>query len=205
MTNHLKKALFDKTMAIIAIIALSPVFLILCILVPVFSWGPPFYRQKRIGQFGKQFDIYKFRSMVHNAEQTTGPVIAQHADERITKIGRVLRRTHLDEIPQLFNVLKGDMSLVGPRPERPFFVDQFMNMNADYSRRLQVKPGLTGLAQIKETYDASFEDKLKYDLSYINNLSLWLDIKIIVMTFFYILNKRVHHKDTNKYRHSEPF
>jgi lipopolysaccharide/colanic/teichoic acid biosynthesis glycosyltransferase len=129
--------------------------------------------------------MYKFRTMVDGAEAETGPVWAQKADRRVTPLGRLLRRLRLDEIPQLWNVLRGDMSLVGPRPERPYFVERHAEAIPLYSRRHRVKPGITGLAQVKWRYDEDLEDvrqKLKYDLFYIENMSLRMDLKILFQT-----------------------
>jgi lipopolysaccharide/colanic/teichoic acid biosynthesis glycosyltransferase len=137
-----------------------------------------------VGLFGRNFTIYKFRTMVSNAE-ASGPQLATQNDPRITPLGNFMRKTRLDELPQLWNVLKGDMSLVGPRPERPFFVEQFKKQIPLYSRRLRVRPGITGWAQVKWKYDESFDDvveKTKYDLFYVENMSLRMDLKILINT-----------------------
>lgn len=134
--------------------------------------------------------MYKFRSMVNNAEANTGPIWATDDDPRVTRIGYWLRKTRLDEIPQFFNVLFGDMSLVGPRPERPHFVKKYERSIPLYSRRLRVKPGITGWAQVKWKYDESFDDvkeRTKYDLFYVENISLRLDVKILMNTLFVVL------------------
>ena len=128
------------------------------------------------------FKLLKFRTMVQDAERDTGPVLTWEGDPRITKVGRILRRMRLDELPQLINVLRGDMSFVGPRPERPFFVDQFSDRIPDYRYRLQVKPGITGLAQIEGRYSTNPEDKLKYDLYYMRSFSFVLDLQIMLRT-----------------------
>jgi len=140
--------------------------------------GPIFYTQIRIGKDGKLFKIYKFRTMIVNAEQS-GPVWASKADLRITKVGKILRLTALDELPQVFNILKNDMSLVGPRAERPELHEQFKNKIPDFDQRLAIKPGLTGIAQIKGAYDLEPEYKLKYDLEYMSNISFKRDTYII--------------------------
>lgn len=151
--------------------------------------GTAFYVQERITRDNKVFKIYKFRTMIENAEAMSGPVLAQDTDMRITKIGHILRATRLDEIPQIFNILIGDMSIVGPRPERPFFVEQFSKEMPEYNLRHRVKAGLTGLAQVQGKYNTSVQDKLKYDLLYINGYSLALDIKLIMQTLNILLRK----------------
>jgi lipopolysaccharide/colanic/teichoic acid biosynthesis glycosyltransferase len=139
--------------------------------------------------------MFKFRSMVQNAESLSGPTWAEKGDPRVTRIGRLLRRTHLDEVPQFLNVLDGDMSLVGPRPERPFFVEQFLRDIPLYRRRLNVKPGITGWAQVRHKYDESVDDvktKLRYDLFYIENMSFRMDIKILIQTMYNMFAARGH-------------
>lgn len=151
--------------------------------------GTAFYVQERVTRNNKVFKIYKFRTMIENAEAVSGPVLAQDVDKRVTKFGRILRATRLDEIPQIFNILIGDMSIVGPRPERPFFVEQFGAEIPEYNLRHRVKAGLTGLAQVQGKYNTSVRDKLKYDLLYINGYSLALDIKLIMQTLNILLRK----------------
>ncbi len=153
------------------------------------SGGTAFYVQERVTRDNKVFKIYKFRTMVENAEALSGPVLAQNTDKRITKLGRILRATRLDEIPQVYNILVGDMSIVGPRPERPFFVEQFSEEIPEYNFRHRVKAGLTGLAQVQGKYNTSVRDKLKYDLLYINGYSLALDIKLMMQTLNILLRK----------------
>lgn len=151
---------------------------------------PVFYKQKRITMHDKEFNIYKFRTMVPNAEGKSGPVLAEKNDNRITKIGKFLRATRIDELPQLFNVLKGDMSVVGPRPERPHFTEIYKKTYGNYCYRTSVKAGLTGLAQIAGKYETDVEDKLRYDLYYIRNYSVFFDIVIILKTFKVVLDKQ---------------
>lgn len=165
-------------------LVLSP-FIILAIRFA--SPGPILFRQLRTGQRGKPFYIYKFRTMVADAEKDTGPILATENDPRITPVGRFLRATRLDEIPQVLNILKGNMSFVGPRPERPVFVEQFTEAIPTYAYRFKVKPGITGLAQVKGNYYTDVVDKLRYDLYYIRNYSLLLDLKIILQTVKVIL------------------
>jgi exopolysaccharide biosynthesis polyprenyl glycosylphosphotransferase len=175
--------------SLIGLILLSPLILIISILIKIDSRGPVFYRQERAGERGKIFKLLKFRSMVENAE-TNGPVWAEQDDNRVTRIGRWMRKWRLDEIPQMFNVLKGDMSFVGPRPERSFFVEQLRKEIPFYDQRFYVKPGITGWAQIKYRYGASKGDaleKLKYDLYYIKNLSSLFDMIIIFETIKVVL------------------
>ncbi len=165
----------------------APVLVIVAIFIKLTSAGPVFYKQRRVGEFGRVFMLYKFRTMVHDAEKHTGPVWAAKDDDRITAAGRILRRTRLDELPQLFNVLKGDMSLVGPRPERPFFVKQHKALQGV---RLAVKPGITGLAQIRGYYDLKPEHKLKYDFLYIQKRSFLLNFYILLQTIPVVLLKK---------------
>jgi sugar transferase (PEP-CTERM system associated) len=176
-------------LSLIGLILLSPFILVISILIKIDSHGPVFYKQERVGERGKIFKLLKFRSMVENAE-ANGPVWAEQDDRRITRVGRWLRRWRLDEIPQMFNVLKGDMSFVGPRPERSFFVERLRKEIPFYDQRFSVKPGVTGWAQIKYRYGASKEDaveKLKYDLYYIKNLSPLYDLLIIFETIKVVL------------------
>jgi sugar transferase (PEP-CTERM system associated) len=175
--------------SLIGLILLSPLILIISILIKIDSRGPVFYRQERAGEKGKIFKLLKFRSMVENAE-TNGPVWAEQDDNRVTRIGRWMRKWRFDEIPQMLNVLKGDMSFVGPRPERSFFVEQLRKEIPFYDQRFYVKPGITGWAQIKYRYGASKDDsleKLKYDLYYIKNLSSLFDMIIIFETVKVVL------------------
>lgn len=184
------KRLFDILISLIVLIVTLPIFLILVLIVRATSKGPAIFRQERVGLYGRSFTMYKFRTMYEDAEQRSGPVWAKENDPRITPAGFWLRKLRLDEIPQVFNVLKGDMSLVGPRPERQFFVDQFKKEIPLYTRRLRVRPGITGWAQVKWKYDESFEDvkeKTKYDLFYVENMSLRMDFKILINTMFTVI------------------
>jgi exopolysaccharide biosynthesis polyprenyl glycosylphosphotransferase len=184
------KRVFDIVISFVVLIGFLPLWILVAVTIKLTSRGPVLFQQRRIGRAGKRFVLHKFRSMIEDAERDTGPVWAQKNDRRVTKIGRVLRRMRLDEIPQLINVLKGEMSLVGPRPERPYFVEKLAQEIPLYSRRLNVKPGLTGWAQIKHNYDTSLDDvreKVKYDLYYIENMSLSLDLKILTRTILVTL------------------
>jgi exopolysaccharide biosynthesis polyprenyl glycosylphosphotransferase len=165
----------------------------IALLIKLDSRGPVFHRQERVGQDGKIFTLWKFRSMSEDAERHSGPVWAGEKDNRVTRIGRYLRRTRLDELPQLYNILKGDMNLVGPRPERPHFVKQLSEIIPFYNLRHSVKPGVTGWAQIKYRYGNSVEDsveKLQYDLFYVKNLSWLLDLVIIFDTAKIVLVRK---------------
>lgn len=182
------KRCLDIFLSLIAsAIAIIPVILIYIALKS--GGGSAFYRQERITKGGRPFRIFKFRTMVENAEQLSGPTLAQDSDPRITKTGRILRATRMDELPQLFNILNGDMSIVGPRPERPFFVDQYIEEMPEYKLRHSVKAGLTGYAQVHGKYNTTARDKLKYDLLYVNSYSLTLDIKLIMQTLNILLRK----------------
>lgn len=156
------------------------------LLIKMSSPGPVLYRQTRVGKNGAIFTLYKFRTMVNNAEEHTGPVWAEENDSRVTPIGRFLRKTRLDELPQLFNVLCGDMSLVGPRPERPYFVSHFKVLQGT---RLAVKPGVIGLAQVRSRYNLKPEHKIKYDFLYIKRRSLFLNIYVLLKTIPILFSK----------------
>lgn len=184
----LKRAL-DIVVAATSLILLSPIMLITAIIVKLDSPGQIIYSQVRVGRFGKQFKVHKFRSMKQDAEAKTGPVLAGENDPRITKFGHFMRATRLDELPQLFNVLKGEMSIVGPRPERPFFVEQFIKEKPEYAYRHNVKPGITGLAQIAGKYNTSAYDKLVYDLIYIQNVSVIYDLTLMLQTLKVLITK----------------
>jgi len=190
------KRVMDIFLSSIALFILSPILIIISLFIKIDTPGPILYNQKRVGFRGKKFSLYKFRSMISDAERHTGPVWATKNDRRITRVGRILRPFRLDELPQLFNVLKGDMSFVGPRPERPHFVARLQNEIPLYSLRLNVHPGVTGLAQVKHTYDETIDDvkrKLGYDLEYINNISLRFDLKIFLKTILTVLKKEGAH------------
>jgi sugar transferase (PEP-CTERM system associated) len=184
------KRLFDILASLTLLIASAPILLVTAILVKLTSPGPVFYRQERVGQYGKCFNVLKFRSMRTDAEKDGTPQWAQKGDPRVTGVGRIIRSTRIDEIPQIFNVLFGDMSFVGPRPERPFFVNQLAEQIPYFRERHVVKPGITGWAQLNYPYGASVDDarmKLEYDLYYVKNYSVFLDIVIILQTFRVVL------------------
>ena len=176
------KRAMDIVFSAIGLVMTSPFFLIIAILIKFTDGGPLFYRQVRLTTNGKEFTICKFRTMIQNAEKYTGARLASENDDRIFPVGKFLRRTRLDELPQLWNILKGDMSLVGPRPERPELAQEIEKEIPEFRYRLKVKAGLTGYAQIYGKYNTTFYDKLKLDLTYICNYSLLLDLKLIIMT-----------------------
>ena len=178
---------FDIVGSVIMLLLAAPAMLFTAILVKVSSDGPVLYKQRRVGKLGRIFTLYKFRTMVNNAEEGTGPVWAAQNDNRVIPVGKVLRCTRLDELPQLFNVLQGDMSLVGPRPERPYFVGQHRALQGV---RLTVKPGITGLAQIRAFYDLKPEHKLKYDYLYIQKRSFFLNAYILLKTIPVVLLRK---------------
>jgi len=186
------KRIFDIVFSLIALVLLSPVLLILAILIKFSSTGPIFYKQERVGHKGLPFNIIKFRTMKVNAENN-GPQLSKDNDPRITSIGSVLRKTRLDELPQFLNVLIGDMSVVGPRPERQFFIDQIIKVAPYYKRLHRVKPGVTSWGQVKYGYAENVDEmveRLRYDILYIENLSLSLDIKIILYTILIMIQGR---------------
>jgi exopolysaccharide biosynthesis polyprenyl glycosylphosphotransferase len=183
------KRIVDISVSALALMVLSPLFLVLAILVRLSSPGPIFFRQDRIGKFGRVFRIIKFRSMYCDAEKD-GPQLSSSTDPRITPIGRWMRRTRMDETPQFWNVLKGDMSLVGPRPERQHFIDAIMEVAPHYRHLHKVRPGITSWGQVKFGYAENVEQmvrRLKYDILYIENMSLAVDLKILAYTVLIIL------------------
>ncbi len=191
------KRLMDIFFSLVLLLISSPVLIATAIAIKLESKGPVFYKQERSGLNGKVFKIIKFRSMVQDAEKKTGPVWSQKNDPRITKTGAFIRRVRIDELPQAFNVFMGDMSLVGPRPERPYFVEKLSEEIPLYKRRLKVRPGVTGWAQVKHKYDENVEDvktKLRYDLFYIENMSLRNDLKILFRTVFVVLFGKGHYE-----------
>jgi sugar transferase (PEP-CTERM system associated) len=184
------KRVIDMIVSILGLVLSSPVALITSILIKLESSGPLLYRQERVGQDGAHFTLYKFRSMSEDAESEMGPVWASENDPRATRVGRVIRKLRIDEIPQMINVLKGEMSFVGPRPERPFFVDKLKEKIPYYYLRLSVKPGITGWAQISYRYGDTEEgavEKLQYDLYYIKNISVLFDVQIMFESLKVIL------------------
>jgi len=181
------KRIMDIIISLIGLVIFSPFMLIIALLIRLDSPGAPIFRQERVGRGGRSFTIYKFRSMIDCAKDETGPTMTEENDPRITLLGRILRRTSLDELLNLYNVLRGEMSIVGPRPERPIFSDQFSKEIKDWYKRLEVKPGITGLAQINGRYNLSPKDKAEYDLYYVKNQSLLLDLKVMVNTIKVVL------------------
>ena len=188
-----QKQIVSFSVSLVLMLLCAPLFPLIALLIKLDSAGPVFFRQERVGQNGKTFTLLKFRSMRQDAEKDTGPVWARPEDKRVTRLGRYLRRTRLDEIPQLINVLKGEMTLIGPRPERPNFVQDLSNTIPFYLLHHSVKPGITGWAQINYRYGSSVEDaieKLQYDLFYIKNISWALDLLIILNTVKTVLVRK---------------
>lgn len=184
------KRVMDIVFSLIGLILAAPILLTAGILIRLSSCGPIFFKQERVGKNGVNFNIYKLRTMKVDAEKNTGPVWAWENDPRITLVGKFLRKAHIDEIPQLINVLKGEMSIVGPRPERPCFVIDLTKKITDYEKRLNVKPGITGLAQVRHKYDETIEDvkkKIKLDLLYIKEMCVLTDLRILARTVFVVL------------------
>lgn len=186
--QFLKRAA-DIVLSAVALVVLSPIFLAVAAVIKADDGGSVLYSQQRVTKDGKLFRIYKFRTMVENAEKLSGPTLASEHDPRITRPGRFLRATRIDELPQLINIFMGDMSIVGPRPERPEFVKQFRREVPYYDKRHIVKAGLTGYAQVYSKYNTDIHDKLLYDLLYIREYSLLLDIKLMILTIKTILTK----------------
>ena len=181
------KRIFDLLFAIVLLIPAGVIILLFSILVKLESRGPVFYKQARVGLLGREIQIIKIRSMYINAEENTGAVWAKKNDIRITRIGRFIRRTRIDELPQILSVLIGEMSFIGPRPERPLLTERFSDEVSGFEGRLAVKPGLSGLAQVRLGYDATPAEKLQDDLEYINEFSLKMDLRIALQTILVII------------------
>lgn len=176
------KRTIDVVASLLILILTLPLSLLAAIAIKMDSKGPIIFKQKRVGKHGKLFTIYKFRTMIPDAEANTGAVLAARNDPRTTRVGRILRKYRIDEIPQLINVIKGEMSFIGPRPERPEFVERYINQIENYDERHRIRPGITGLAQVYGGYDTPPDIKLKYDLFYVYNRSFTLDLKILLLT-----------------------
>lgn len=181
------KRLFDVLITLVSFPFLAIIVFVAALAIKIDSKGPVFYVQNRVGQYGRVFKIYKLRSMKVNAEEHSGSVWAQKDDPRVTNVGKFIRKVRIDELPQFINVLKGDMSLIGPRPERDDLTKLITKSLPEFPKRLSVKPGITGLAQINGGYDISPSEKLKFDLQYINDLSYINEIKILAGTVKVIL------------------
>ena len=184
------KRAFDIFCVLASLIVVCPSMIFVVVLIKVVSPGPVFLKQKRVGYKGKIFDIYKMRTMNVDAEKNTGPIWARENDSRLIRFGKVIRKLHVDELPQLWNVWRGDMSIVGPRPERPVFVDKLSGQIADYKKRVNVKPGITGLAQGRHKYDETIKDvrkKVKYDLLYIREMCFSVDLSILLLTILVVI------------------
>lgn len=184
------KSVWEFMAATVLLVLAMPLMALTAVLVKLTSRGPVIYSQVRLGRFGKPYHIYKIRTMVHECETRSGARWSTTRDPRVTLVGRFLRRAHLDELPQLWNVIRGDMSLIGPRPERPEFVPALQQAIPHYLDRLLVRPGVTGLAQVQLPADTDLESvrrKLAYDLYYVRQVSIWLDLRILVCTAFKVL------------------
>ena len=184
---------FDLAIIVLAHLLLFPLFVVLWIGISLAIWvgdrGSVFYLQERVGRSGRRFNVIKFRTMILDAESQTGPIWAEERDSRTTSVGRILRILHLDELPQVINILKGDMSVVGPRPERPELVERFSRDVPGFSERIRVRPGVAGLAQVRGTAQTRPRDKLRYDNLYIERLSPWMDIKLVVLSVWVVLRR----------------
>ena len=183
------KRIFDIVFSLVLLVIMSPFLLITALAVKLQDGGPVFYKQTRLTQYGREFEIIKFRSMRVDAEKVGGAQLAKENDDRITKVGKFIRATRLDEFPQLFNILKGDMSVVGPRPERPELAAKIEEKLPEFHYRLKVKAGLTGYAQVYGKYNTKLKDKLLFDLIYIEHYSLVMDIRILFLTFKIVFKK----------------
>lgn len=187
--NLFIKRLLDLIGSILGIIIFSPLLIIIAITIKFTSKGPVFFRQERLGRDGKIFKIIKFRTMVVNAEKTGIGIKTFAGDPRITKVGHILRKTSLDELPQLFNVVRGDMSLVGPRPPVPYHPRKYKDYSVHQIQRFKVKPGITGYAQVKGRNLLTWDERIEYDIEYVNKQTLFFDIKIIILTVIKVFKK----------------
>jgi len=187
--QRVAKRAMDIVLGTLALLLASPFMAVVAIAIKVEDRGPVFFKQKRMTRNGREFEILKFRSMIVDAEKYSGAVLAAEDDPRITKVGKFIRATRLDELPQIINIVKGDMSIVGPRPEREVIADEYYKDLPEFAYRLKVRGGLTGYAQIYGKYNTSAYDKLRLDLMYIENYSLLLDIKLIILTLRIIFSK----------------
>lgn len=181
------KRIWDIGFSLLGLGLSLPLWIIIALAIYLEGGGPAFFSDTRIGKNKKPYRHFKFRSMVNGAEDATGPTWSKNDDIRVTQVGRFLRATALDELPQLLNIIKGDMSFVGPRPERKCFVERFLKEIANYEKRFSVKPGLTGMAQVYGKYDTPAQKKLEYDLEYIKRMNLFLDLKLIILSFLITL------------------
>ena len=179
-----------RSLAFLFLLVTSPILVLIAVWIKLDSPGPIFFRQERMGKNGRIFKIVKFRTMVYDAEKNTGPILARIDDDRVTKVGKIIRHLRIDEIPQMWNVLTGHMALVGPRPERPEIYDDIIKDWPEFFKRLEAKPGITGLAQIRGDYHTQPRDKLRYDLLYIKRRSLIVDMKIIAITAYICLLRK---------------
>lgn len=193
---NLVKRLFDLILSLLIFIFLFPFALLIALAVKIDSKGPVLFVQERVGLNGQPFKIYKFRTMVKNAVEIKGDFLVEKEDNRITRVGRWLRKTSIDELPQLLNIIIGDMSIVGPRPTLKYQVEQYDDFQ---KRRLEVKPGVTGWAQVNGRNEISWPERIKFDVWYIDNRSFWLDMKIIAKTFVVWLKKEGIYGDKDKF------
>ncbi|ADL13604.1 sugar transferase [Acetohalobium arabaticum] len=183
------KRVIDFFGSLVGLVILLPLFIIISLLIKIDSKGPVFFKQDRLGKDGEVFEIYKFRTMVENAENIGDGLFTSKGDPRITKVGKLLRKISLDELPQLINVLKGDMSLIGPRPPVPYYPYKYDEYSDEQKSRFDVKPGITGYAQINGRNNLSWDERIEYDIEYVKNFSLLLDLKIIFSTLAIVLKR----------------
>ena len=185
--NQILKNIFDYIVAGISLILLLPIFVIIGILIKIDSKGPVFFKQERLGKNGQVFKIYKFRTMVNDAEKKGAGIFISDGDSRITKIGNILRKTSLDELPQFINIIKGEMSFVGPRPPVIYHPYKIEDYSIHKKRRFEVKPGITGLAQVTGRNSLTWDERIEYDIKYVDMINFILDIKILFATIFKVL------------------
>ncbi|WP_181346899.1 sugar transferase [Thalassobacillus sp. CUG 92003] len=198
MYQKFVKRLLDLVLLIFLMIPLLPIGTIIGLLIKLDSKGSVFFKQKRLGKYGNQFEVFKFRTMVQNAEKLGTGIFTKDEDPRITKIGNILRKTSLDELPQVINVFKGDMSFIGPRPPVPYHPYKYENYNKIQKLRFSVKPGVTGMAQAYGRNTLTWDKRIEYDVIYVENISLFLDIKILLKTIKSIIRKENIYRESGK-------
>lgn len=201
--RKLIKRVIDILLSLIALIIALPILLVIALAIKLSSKGSIFFIQKRLGEHGKIFDIYKFRTMVQDAEKVGTGIFTSHDDPRITKVGHLLRKTSLDEVPQILNVLKGDMSLVGPRPPVPYHPHKYEDYSDEQRMRFTVKPGITGYAQVIGRNTLTWDERIDLDIEYVENMSMMLDLKILFKTVFVFANKNEIYNLKNKKKTSD--
>jgi len=193
----------DLIFALLSLLILSPIFIIIAIMIKIDSKGPVFFRQERLGKDGKVFRIYKFRTMIDGAINMGAKLHTYEGDYRITKIGNILRRLSIDELPQIINILKGEMSFIGPRPPVPYYPRQYKEYTDEQKKRFLVKPGITGYAQVMVRNSASWDERIKLDLVYVNKMGLFFDLYILFLTIWVVIKRENIYPESHSFKISQ--